>query len=146
MHGKVRPGNACPVAVINLLTAQERRPEPTHVVKPLDLFRQGPEHCVPVPEDCGQYVSRYCTTSKTKPTVGVLRRRMRGTLWQYKAHKSRMTVPQKKYVPQQQAFPNGMKTAVKWLMSESQRCTCRHDLETVLNCEQKSKMSWQARS
>ena len=25
-HGKVRPGNACPVAVINLLAAQERRP------------------------------------------------------------------------------------------------------------------------
>ena len=37
-HGKVRPGNACPVAVINLLAAQERRPEPTQVVKPIELF------------------------------------------------------------------------------------------------------------
>ena len=38
MHGKVRPGNACPVAIINLLAAQERRPEPTQVVKPLELL------------------------------------------------------------------------------------------------------------
>ena len=28
--------------------------------------------CDPVPEDVLQYLSRYCTTSKTKPTVGVL--------------------------------------------------------------------------
>ena len=38
MHGKVWPGNACPVAVINLLAAQERRPEPNQVVKPLELL------------------------------------------------------------------------------------------------------------
>ena len=38
MHGKVWPGNAYPVAVINLLAAQERRPEPTQVVKPLELL------------------------------------------------------------------------------------------------------------
>ena len=37
-HGTVRPGNTCPVAVVNLLAAQERRPEPTQVVKPLDLL------------------------------------------------------------------------------------------------------------
>ena len=37
-HGKVRPGNSCPVAVINLLAAQERRPESTQVVKPLELL------------------------------------------------------------------------------------------------------------
>ena len=36
--GKVMPGNACPVAVINLLAAQERRPEPTQVAKPLELL------------------------------------------------------------------------------------------------------------
>ena len=38
MHGKVRPDNAYPVAVINLLAARERRPEPTQVVKPLELL------------------------------------------------------------------------------------------------------------
>ena len=38
VHGKVRPGNACLVAVINMLAAQERRPEPTQMVKPLELF------------------------------------------------------------------------------------------------------------
>ena len=38
MHGKVRPGNAYPVTVINLLAALERRPEPTQVVKPLELL------------------------------------------------------------------------------------------------------------
>ena len=27
-----------PVSVINLLTAQERRPDPTQMVKPLELF------------------------------------------------------------------------------------------------------------
>ena len=37
-HGKVRPGNAYPVAVINLLAARERRPEPTQVVQPLELL------------------------------------------------------------------------------------------------------------
>ena len=37
-HGKVRPGNADLVAVINLLAAHERRPELTQVVKPLELF------------------------------------------------------------------------------------------------------------
>ena len=37
-HGKVQLGNACPVAVIKLLAAQERRPEPTQVVKPLELL------------------------------------------------------------------------------------------------------------
>ena len=37
-HGKVRPGNACPLAVINLIAAQERRPEPTQVVKPLEFL------------------------------------------------------------------------------------------------------------
>ena len=35
---KVRPFNACPVAVINLLAAQERRPEPTQVMRPLELL------------------------------------------------------------------------------------------------------------
>ena len=39
MHAKVQPGIACPVAVINLLAAQERRPEPTQVVKPLELCK-----------------------------------------------------------------------------------------------------------
>ena len=38
MHGKVRPGNTYPVAVINLLVARERRKEPTEVVKPLELL------------------------------------------------------------------------------------------------------------
>ena len=37
-HGKVHPGNAYLVAVINLLAAQGRRPEPIQVVKPLELF------------------------------------------------------------------------------------------------------------
>ena len=40
-----------------------------------------------------------------------------------------MTAPQKKSVPQWQAFPNGMKTAARWLVSESQRCTCKHVLK-----------------
>ena len=34
MHGKVWPGNAYLVAVINLLAAQERRPEPILMSKP----------------------------------------------------------------------------------------------------------------
>ena len=34
-HGRLRPGNALPVAVITLLAAQERSPQPTQVVKPL---------------------------------------------------------------------------------------------------------------
>ena len=34
--------------------------------------------CNPVPEDVLQYLSRYCTTSKTKPTVGVLRTELVG--------------------------------------------------------------------
>ena len=38
MHGKVWPGNAYPMAVINLLAAQERRPDPTQVVKPHELL------------------------------------------------------------------------------------------------------------
>ena len=33
----------CPVAVINLLAAQERRPEPTKVVKPLEPLLTGTE-------------------------------------------------------------------------------------------------------
>ena len=47
-HGKVRPGSASrlvtaslasrPVAVTNLLAAREMRPEPTQVVKPLELL------------------------------------------------------------------------------------------------------------
>ena len=37
-HEKVRPGNAWTVAVISLFAAQERRPEPTQVVKPLKLL------------------------------------------------------------------------------------------------------------
>ena len=37
-HGKVRLGNACPVAVVSLLAAQERSPEPIQVVKPLELL------------------------------------------------------------------------------------------------------------
>ena len=43
MHGRLQPGNAWPVAVIRLLAAQERRPEPTQVVKPLGLFVTGIE-------------------------------------------------------------------------------------------------------
>ena len=38
MHGKVRPSNAYLVAVTNLLAAQERRPEPTQVMKLLELM------------------------------------------------------------------------------------------------------------
>ena len=35
--------------------------------------RQERAECDPVPEDVLQYLSRYCTTSKIKPTLGVLR-------------------------------------------------------------------------
>ena len=44
-HGRLQPGNTWPVAVISspVLAAQERRPEPTQVVKPLELFLTGIE-------------------------------------------------------------------------------------------------------
>ena len=38
MHERLRPGNAWLVAVISLLAAQERSPEPTQVVKALELL------------------------------------------------------------------------------------------------------------
>ena len=38
MHGRLRPGNDGPMAVISLLAALERRPEPTQVVKKLELL------------------------------------------------------------------------------------------------------------
>ena len=38
MHGRLRPGNASPVAVISLLAAQERSPGPTQVVRALELL------------------------------------------------------------------------------------------------------------
>ena len=86
---------------------------------------------------------------QTQPTVGVLHRGMCGTWKQYQPRKSRMTAPQKKPVPQWQAFPNGIKIAAKWLVSESQKCTCKH----VLKFERWSDFwvkvksrTWQARS
>ena len=41
MHGRLRPGNASPVAVISLLAAQGGNPEPTQVVKPINCNRDG---------------------------------------------------------------------------------------------------------
>ena len=45
-----------------------------------------------------------------------------------------------------QAFQNGIKSAARWLASESQGCACKHVLESELTCEWKSTVHLQAHS
>ena len=71
--------------------------------------------------------------------------RTSGTKWRYQAHKSKMTAPRKRTVPQWQAFPNGMKcrgVTCEWKSMEHLRA----HLERWLDKEWKSTVHLQARS
>ena len=91
--------------------------------------------------------------------------RTRGTKWRYQARKSKMTAPHKENNATVASLaPNETRSAVSWLASEinralgqnvfggdlsrseSQHCTCNHDLESELTCEWKSRVLCQASS
>ena len=76
-HGKVRPRNAYPVAVINLFAARERRPEPTQVVKPLELCK-GMEQPLAVSPTSPTREERELKRAPSRPQANVRGRRTTG--------------------------------------------------------------------